>query len=135
MINSLIEGGSNLSKDEIEKMRQEAEANADADKKEKERIDKMNQADSMIFQTEKQVKEFADKISEDNKTEIQTALDELKDSHKSGDLDKIDASMSKLTETWNKVSTEMYQNASTDSTATDNKASDGTVDADFEEVK
>jgi molecular chaperone DnaK len=130
-----IEGGSQLSKEEIERMRQEAEANAEADKKEKEKVDKLNQADSMIFQTEKQVKEFADKISEDNKTEIQTALDELKESHKSGDLDKIDASMSKLTETWNKISTEMYQNASTDSTTTDNNTTDGTVDADFEEVK
>jgi molecular chaperone DnaK len=130
-----IEGGSQLSKEEIERMRQEAEANAEADKKEKEKVDKLNQADSMIFQTEKQVKEFADKISEDNKTEIQTALDELKESHKSSDLDKIDASMSKLTETWNKISTEMYQNASTDSTKTDNNTTDGTVDADFEEVK
>ena len=133
-----IEGGSQLSKEEIERMRQEAEANAEADKKEKEKVDKLNQADSMIFQTEKQVKEFADKISEDNKIEIQTALDELKESHKSGDLDNIDASIAKLTETWNKVSTEMYQNASTDSTVsnpTDNNTNDGTVDADFEEVK
>jgi hypothetical protein len=71
MINSLIEGGSKLSKDEIERMKQEAELNADADRKEKEKVDKLNQADSMIFQTEKQVKEFADKISEDNKNEIQ----------------------------------------------------------------
>jgi len=132
--NIRIEGGSNLSKDEIERMRKEAEANADADKKERERINKMNQADGMIFQTEKQIKEFDDKLSDTDKTELNTHLTDLRESHMSGDPDKIDAAMAKMTEVWNKVSTEMYKNSSTDttnSTATDASTSD----TEYEEIK
>jgi molecular chaperone DnaK len=131
--NIRIEGGSNLSKDEIERMRKEAEANADADKKERERIDKMNQADGMIFQTEKQIKEFEDKLSDADKTELNTNLTDLREAHISGDPDKIDAAMAKMTEVWNKVSTEMYKNSSTDATAnaTDNPSSD----SEYEEIK
>jgi molecular chaperone DnaK len=131
--NIRIEGGSNLSKDEIERMRKEAEANADADKKERERIDKMNQADGMIFQTEKQIKEFEDKLSDTDKTELNTHLTELREAHMSGDPDKIDASMAKMTEVWNKISTEMYKNSSTDATSApvDNSGSD----SEYEEIK
>jgi molecular chaperone DnaK len=131
--NIRIEGGSNLSKDEIERMRKEAEANADADKKEREKIDKMNQADGMIFQTEKQIKEFEDKLSDADKTELNTNLTDLREAHISGDPDKIDAAMAKMTEVWNKVSTEMYKNSSTDATAnaTDNPSSD----SEYEEIK
>lgn len=133
MINSLIEGGSNLSKDEIERMRKEAEANADADKKERARIDKMNQADGMIFQTEKQIKEFEDKLSDTDKTELNTHLTDLREAHMSGDPDKIDAAMAKMTEVWNKISTEMYKNSSTDATSApaDNSGSD----TEYEEIK
>ena len=131
--NIRIEGGSNLSKDEIERMRQEAEANADADKKEKERVDKLNQADTMIFQTEKQIKEFSDKLSDTDKSDLNSKLDVLKETHKSGDLDKIDEAMTQLTEVWNKISTEMYKNSATDST--NEAAADTATDATFEEVK
>lgn len=133
-----IEGGSKLSKEDIEKMVREAELNADSDKIEKERIDKLNQADSMIFQTEKQIKEYDDKISDTNKAELNEALTELKSSHASGDVAKIDASLTKLNDVWTKVSTEMYQNTSTnttDNTTTTTPDADTTVDADYEEVK
>ena len=128
MINSLIEGGSQLSKEEIERMRREAEANADADRKEKEKIDKLNQADSMIFQTEKQMKEFGDKLTEDDKTKLNESLTSLKDAHTSGEIDKIDSSITSLNETWNTISTRLY------STNT-NEGSDNTTDAEFEEIK
>jgi len=128
-----IEGGSNLSKDEIERMKQEAEANAESDKKEREKVDKLNQADTMIFSTEKQIKEFSDKLSDTDKEELNTNLSSLKEAHKSGDVAKIDEAMSKLTEVWNKISTEMYKNSSTDST---DATADTTVDAtDYEEIK
>ena len=134
-INSIrIEGGSKLSKEDIEAMRRDAEINAEADKNAKEKVDKLNQADSLIFQTEKQIKEHADKISEDNKTELNSALEALKESHKSGDVSKLDSSIAKMNETWNKVSTEMYKNAPNE-TATDQPTGDSTVDADYEEVK
>ena len=107
-----IEGGSQLSKDEIEKMKQEAEANAESDKLERERIDKINAADNMIFQTEKQIKEFGDKLSDSNKSELESVLGELKEAHKSGDVDKIDSTMGKLNETWNRISTEIYSQTS-----------------------
>ena len=128
-----IEGGSKLSKEDIQKMKHDAEVNAESDKKEKEKVDKLNQADSLIFQTEKQIKEFSDKLSESNKTDLESALTELKESHKSNDLDKIDSSITKLNETWNKVSTEMYSKTSTDNTA--NPTADTTTDAEYEEVK
>jgi molecular chaperone DnaK len=107
-----IEGGSQLSKDEIEKMKQEAEANAESDKLERERVDKINAADNMIFQTEKQIKEFGDKLSDSNKSELESVLGELKEAHKSGDVDKIDSTMGKLNETWNRISTEIYSQTS-----------------------
>lgn len=125
-----IEGGSSLTKEEIEKMRQEAELYAESDKKEKEKVDKLNQADSLIFQTEKQIKEFSDKLTETNKTDLESALTELKESHKSNDLDKIDSSMAKLNETWNKVSTEIYSKTSNDTSTVEN-----TTDTEYEEVK
>lgn len=129
-----IEGGTNLSKEDIERMKKDAEDNADADKLEKERVDKMNQADSLIYQTEKQIKEFGDKIPEADKTEIETVLSELKESHLSGDLNKIDESVSKMNDTWNRVSTEMYKNSSTSDTE-DVITENPTNDVEFEEVK
>ena len=126
-----IEGGSQLSKEEIEKMKQEAEANAEADKKEKEKVDKINQADSMIFQTEKQIKEYSDKLTEENKNQLNECLSELKEAHKLADIDKIDSSMTKLNETWNKISTELY-NSSSDNPK---ENTDNVEDVNFEEVK
>ena len=104
-----IEASSGLTDEEIEKMRQEAEANADADKAEKEKIDKLNGADSMIFQTEKQLSEYGDKLSADNKTKIEGALEKLKEAHKSADLAAIDTAMEEMNAAWQGASQEMYQ--------------------------
>lgn len=129
-----IEGGSQLSKEEIEKMKQEAEANAESDKLERERVDKLNQADNMIFQTEKQIKEFGDKLSDSNKSELESVLGELKESHKSGDVDKIDSTMGKLNETWNRISTEIYSKTSQEPTQPEGQTEEA-QDVSYEEVK
>jgi molecular chaperone DnaK len=104
-----IEGNSQLSKEEIERMKQEAEANAESDRLEKEKIDKVNQADGMIFQTEKQIKEFGEKLSADDKSKLETALAELKTAHSNKDIDAIDIHLASLNTVWNDVSTRMYQ--------------------------
>ncbi|MBQ1664550.1 MAG: molecular chaperone DnaK, partial [Bacteroidaceae bacterium] len=106
-----IEASSGLSKEEIDRMKAEAEANAEADKKERERIDKMNQADSMIFQTENQLKELGDKLSADGKSSIEAALKKLKDAHAAGDLAGIDAATAELNNAWQTASQNMYQGA------------------------
>jgi molecular chaperone DnaK len=105
-----IEASSGLSDDEIQKMKQEAEANADEDKKAKERVDKLNSADAMIFQTEKQLKEYGDKLPADKKAEIEGALAELKEAHKNQDIEAIDATLEKMNALWQAASSEMYQN-------------------------
>ena len=97
-----IEASSGLTDDEIEKMKQEAQANAESDKAEKEKVEKINQADSMIFQTEKQLKEFGDKLSADNKSKIESALEQLKEAHKNQDLAAIDTALNGLNEVWQK---------------------------------
>ena len=102
-----IEASSNLSKEEVERMKEEAKANADADNKERERIEKMNQADATIFQTEQMLKENGDKLPADTKNKIQAALDKLKAAHKSGDIAAIDAAMAEMS----KVGEEMYKAA------------------------
>jgi len=109
-----IEASSGLSEEEIKKMKNEAEANAEADKKAKERIDKLNAADGLIFQTEKQMKEFGDKLPADKKAEIESALEELRNAHKSEDLNAIDAAMEKLNNLWQQASQEMYQSGQQD---------------------
>jgi molecular chaperone DnaK len=129
-----VEGGSQLSKEEIERMRSEAEANAESDRVERERIDKLNAADSMIFQTEKQIKEFSEKLEESDKSELESSLNELKESHKSGDVDRIDVSMAKMNETWNRVSTKMYSNMN-DENNTSGSSEPESQDVEFEEVK
>jgi len=105
-----IEASSGLTDDEINKMKQEAEANADEDKKAKERVDKLNSADAMIFQTEKQLKEYGDKLPAEKKAEIEGALAELKEAHKNQDIAAIDASLEKMNQMWQAASSEMYQN-------------------------
>ena len=136
-----IEASSGLSKEEIERMKAEAEANAEADRKEREKVDKLNQADSMIFQTENQLKELGDKIPADKKAPIEAALEKLKEAHKSQDLAAIDAAMNELNTAFQAASAEMY--AQTGGQAgpqpgADNAQSnqdDHIQDADFEEVK
>jgi len=103
-----IEASTGLSQEEIDKMKQEAEANADADTKAKEKIDKLNAADNLIFQTEKQLKEFGDKIPADKKDPIDGALAELKEAHKSENIESIDVSMEKLNTVFQAASQEMY---------------------------
>lgn len=103
-----IEASSGLSDEEIEKMRKEAEANAEADKKAKEEIEKLNTADSMIFQTEKQLKEYGDKLSAGNKSNIENALAELKKAHEAKDVAGIDTAIENLNNAWSAASQEMY---------------------------
>jgi molecular chaperone DnaK len=104
-----IEASSGLTDAEIQKMKQEAQANAEGDKKTKERIEKINQADSLIFQTEKQMKEYGDKLSEANKSAINGALEKLRNAHKNQDIEAIDAAMNQLNSAWQAAATEMYQ--------------------------
>jgi molecular chaperone DnaK len=127
-----IEGGSQLTKEEIEKMKAEAELNAESDRKEKERVDALNKADNMIFQTEKQIKEFGDKISEFDKSELQSIVNELKEIHKSGNVDRIDPTINKLNETWNRISTDLYSKSNEPDK--DNKSEPDTQDVSYEEV-
>ena len=103
-----IEGGSQLSKDEIERMKQEAEEFAEQDKLEREKVEKMNAADSMIFQTEKQIKDLGEKMTEEETTEINSELDKLKSAHSEQDVEKIDESLKSLNEVWQKISTRIY---------------------------
>ena len=144
-----IEASSGLSDDEIQRMKAEAEANAESDKKERERIDKINQADSVIFQTEKQLKDLGDKMPADKKAEIETALGKLKEAHKAQDIAGIDSAMEELNKVAQAMSEQMYNqqqqqpNAgpttgpTTDNTQTNSgsSSSDDVTDADFEEVK
>ena len=144
-----IEASSGLSDDEVKRMKEEAQANAEADKKEKERIDKLNQADSMIFQTEKQLKDLGDKLPADKKAPIETALNKLKEAHKAQDIAGIDAAMAELNSVFQAASQEMYnaQNAQggaqpgpnfgqqAGGNAGNNTQDGGVTDVDFEEVK
>jgi len=140
-------------------MKDEATANAETDKKEKERIDTINKADSMIFQTEKQLKEFGDKLPADKKAPIEAALQELKDAHKAQNIDAINTSIEKLNTVFQSASQEMYNaqggqpgaadqgqaqqnpNAGANQNAGDTQGNKGTndkddvTDVDFEEVK
>ena len=104
-----IEAGSGLSKEEVEKMRAEAKANEATDKAAREKVDKVNQADSLIFQTEKQIKDFGDKIPADKKSPIESALAKLKEAHKSQDISSIDSATTELNNAWAAASEEMYK--------------------------
>lgn len=145
--NIRIEASSGLSKDEIEKMKREAEANADADKKAKEEADKVNSADGMIFQTEKQLKEYGDKIPAEKKAPIESALNDLKAAHTAKDLAKIDSSLAALNAAWEAASQDMYnamnQNQqqggdgqqNNNAGANTNTDGDNVQDVNYEEVK
>ena len=142
-----IEASSGLSEDEIKRMKAEAAQNAENDKKERERVDKMNQADSMIFTTENFLKDNGDKIPADQKSKVEQALQQLKDAHKAGDLAAIDTATNNLNQVMQAASAQMYQGAAQQNaggqanagagTQTDNgtKQDDNIQDADFEEVK
>ncbi|MFZ1307381.1 MAG: molecular chaperone DnaK [Ferruginibacter sp.] len=104
-----IESGSGLSKEEIEKMKNDAKMNEESDKKEKEKVEKINAADSLIFQTEKQLKEYGDKIPDDKKGAIESSLTKLKEAHKAQDLDQIEAAMTEMNAAWTAASEDMYK--------------------------
>jgi len=137
--NIKIEASSGLSDEEIEKMKQEAEANAEADNIAKETADKINAADGMIFQTEKQLKEFGEKLSDDKKAPIEEALVELKAAHESKDLAAIDSVMEKINTAWTAASEEMYKASQEEGAAAEGDqgeaATDDVTDVEFEEVK
>ena len=146
-----IEASSGLSQDEINRMKAEAEQNAENDKKERERVDKLNQADSMIFQTENQLKEIGDKIPAEHKPAIEQALQQLKDAHKAGDINAIDTAIAALNNAWQTASQQMYQQSGaagqpggdqftggqqqTGPQQDTTQKPDDIQDADFEEVK
>jgi len=130
-----IEGGSQLSKEEIERMKADAEANAESDRIEKEKIDKLNQADNIIFQTEKQMSEFGEKLTDEDKSELNSVLDELKTAHKEQNLELIDQQMTKLNEVWSKISTKLYSQTQTEEPVSQNPQEQAAEDVAFEEVK
>ena len=145
-----IEASSGLTDQEIEKMKQEAKANEEEDKKAKERIEKLNNADSLIFQSEKQLKEFGDKLPADKKTVIETAVGKLKEAHKAEDLDAIDAATTELNNAWQAASQDLYNaqqaegagqagqpGPDADAAQADSKGDNDSevTDVDFEEVK
>ena len=143
-----IEASSGLSDDEIRRMREEAKANAEADTKAKEKVDKINTADSMIFTTEKQLREFGDKLPADKKPAIEAALASLKEAHKAQDIDAIDKALAELNSVWQVASEEMYKNTAQNQgqpasepgqgqtgDSSGKSGNDEVTDVDFEEVK
>ena len=141
-----IEASSGLSKEEIERMKKEAEAHAEEDRKAREKADKLNMADGMVFQTEKQLKEWGDKVSESTRAEVNAALEALKKSHESQDMAQIDKDIDALNAALQKASQEIYANqqnnagsqsasGTADSGASSNGKADNVQDVDFEEVK
>ena len=141
-----IEASSGLSQEEIDRMKAEAEANAEADKKERERVDKINQADSMIFQTEKQLEELGDKLPAEHKPAIEAALGKLKEAHKAQDIAAIDAAIEELNKAFQAASAQMYQQTGGQpgpdtgfqggqQAGPQGNKNDDIQDADFEEVK
>ena len=147
-----IEASSGLTEEEIQKMKQEAEANAESDKKAKEKVDKLNEADAMIFQTESQLKEFGDKLSDDKKKPIEDALEELKKAYETKEVETIQPALDKINEAWKVASEEMYKaqaeaggqpggpqqgatGAEGGQAGGDAKQGDDVEDVDFEEVK
>jgi molecular chaperone DnaK len=124
-----IEGSSSLSKEEIERMKNEAAENAESDKKKREEVDKLNSADSLIFQTDKQIKEYGDKMTEDEKSKLESILSELKDIHTNKDIDNIDSKIEELNSKWAEISTRLYQSTAEET------PTDDTTTTDYEEVK
>ena len=134
-----IEASSGLTAEEIERMKKDAEANSDADKQAKERVEKLNQADAMIFQTESQLKELGDKLSDEHKTAIEFALTELRMAHQSQDLAAIDKGLENINAAWKTATEAMYaqgdQGAAQDAQPQADATGDQTQDVEFEEVK
>ena len=142
--NIRIEASSGLTDEDIKRMKQEAEANSDSDKKAKEEVEKINQADTMIFQTEKQLKEYGDKLSSDKKEPIEKALIKLKDAHQARNMADIETAMNEINAAWQVASEEMYKasqdqqpagSATGEQAASPASGGGDVTDVDFEEVK
>jgi molecular chaperone DnaK len=142
--NIRITASSGLSKEEIEKMKAEAKANEAADREAREKVDKLNEADGLIFQTEKQLKEFGDKIPADKKQTIEDALSKLKAAHQAQDIASIDSSLTELNNAWSAASQDLYNatqqntggaDAGQDTQNNQNSTGDNVTDAEYEEVK
>ena len=117
-------------------MKQEAEANADADNEKLERIQKLNECDAMIFQTEKQLKDYEDKLEDTDKSRLENDIKDLKELRKEEDMDGIEDMMEKMNETWQEISAKLYEETTSDGEQTMNEDSeDKTTDVEFEEVK
>jgi molecular chaperone DnaK len=140
-----IEASTGLSKEEVERMKAEAAANSESDKLAREKVEKLNEADNLIFQTDKQLKEIGDKIPADKKSELESALNELREAHKSQDIPTIDAAISKMNAIWQTATQEMYQggqagdpsmgqNQSTDNSAGGNNNTGDVTDVEYEEI-
>ncbi|MCC7401678.1 MAG: molecular chaperone DnaK [Chitinophagaceae bacterium] len=148
-----IEAGSGLSKEEVEKMKAEAKANEETDKAEREKVDKLNMADGMVFQTEKQLKEYGDKIPQDKKTVIENAVEQLKEAHKKQDIAAVDSALASLNAAWTAASQDIYNaqasagaqatgdaqpgpdGAGTDQQQGQNTGGENVTDVPYEEVK
>jgi len=128
-----IEGGSQLTKEEIEKMKADAKANAESDRIERELVDKVNSADNLIFQTEKQIKEFDEKLTDEDRTALKADLEVLKEAHSEKNGDKIDAGTNKLNETWGTISTRLYQQQEPEPETPTNEG-DSVEDVSYEDV-
>ena len=134
--NIKIESGGSLSEEEIERMKQEAESNADADSEKLERSQKLNECDAMIFQTEKQLKDYDDKLDDTDKSRLDNDIKDLKELRKEEDMDGIEDMMEKMNETWQEISTKLYEETASEGEQTVNEASDNqATDVEFEEVK
>jgi molecular chaperone DnaK len=136
-----IEAGSGLSKEEVDRMKAEAQANEATDKQAREKVDKINQADSLIFQTEKQLKEYGDKIPAEKKSPIESALNKLREAHKSQDMTSIDAAVAELNNAWTAASEELYKATQAGAPPQGGEqagaasGNENVTDAEFEEVK
>jgi len=133
--NIKIESGSSLSDEEIQRMKTEAEQNAKEDLEKKEKVEKLNNADSLIFQTEKQIKEFGDKLQEGDKSQLETLIKELQESIKSQDTQKVEELTEKLNSAWQDISTKLYQQTQTDTEPQTPPTEGDTTDVEYEEVK
>ena len=134
--NIKIESGSSLSDDEIDRMKKEAEANSEADTQKLEKIQKLNEADSLMFQTEKQISEFGDKLEDTDKSRLENTIKELKEVCKEEDMEGVEDLMEKLNSTWQEISTKVYaETEEQDTDIKEDQSGDSTTDVEFEEVK
>ena len=132
--NIKIESGSSLSDEEIDRMKKEAEANAVEDAKKKEEVEKLNEADSMVFQTEKQIKEYDEKLDENSKEQLTEIVSRLKKAKEDKNLNSIDTIMEEINKKWQEVSTQLYENSESEN-VNETTDSENTTDVEFEEVK